>query len=162
MPPFPFLQYGSTVQYSRPQSKETCNVKHRKLRSRGAEPVSPGPPGFRLDFCKFSLPCYRHDPSPVLRTVRCFTRKLVRSCLCICSYSLSAGCSTLRVGVTHCGFCWTERKQCTPLHIPVCFEWLTFVCQGKYTVTLIPGDGKAESGYGVNCRRTMTIVRNRP
>ena len=45
---------------------------------------------------------------------------------------------------------------------PVYLDLLTFGFQGKYTVTLIPGDGKAESGYRVDYRHTMTIVRNRP
>jgi hypothetical protein len=84
------------------------------------EPVSARPEYIWLYFSP-CLPCYQHDPSPVLRTVRCCAHKSVYSHLCICVFSFSAGCSTLRVGGTHCCFCWTERKQCTPLHIPIHF-----------------------------------------
>jgi hypothetical protein len=87
----------------------------------------------------------------------------VRSFL-FCIYSLPVGCSTLRVGCTHCCFCWTKRKQRTDLHVLIFSRELIFItlpCQGKYTVTLIPGDGKAGRYYTVDGRCTISS-RNWP
>ena len=82
---------------------------------------------FPLDFSPCSA---RHVTLTTLRwcctpCVIAVTSRCMSVCVSAPAHS-SSGCSSLCVSGTHCIFCWTKRKQRTPLYIPISIDELGF------------------------------------